>query len=200
MPDYYIRFRGTITGPFRETEVLSSWRSGKFTGLHDVSPDGVSWFPLAKAEVLRDSNGVEVIVDKSGADAIRAAHAEAGRRAAEAAAMQEAMKAADARAVAEARMARPPEPPNPVHAGPPAPYPQPPVNLAPTNGLAIAGFTCSLVGLCIGIAALPGLILSAIALSKPGGRGLAIAGLVLGILGGCLWLVWLVFWWTALLA
>jgi hypothetical protein len=59
-----------------------------------------------------------------------------------------------------------------------------------TSGMAITGFILSLVG----ISAL-GVIFSAIALPKTktemGGRGLAIAGLVLGILGSIGWVLML---------
>ena len=54
-----------------------------------------------------------------------------------------------------------------------------------TNGLGIAGFVCSLLGLCSGGFLSPvGLILSLIAL-KDEPRGFAIAGVVLGALGTC---------------
>ena len=58
-----------------------------------------------------------------------------------------------------------------------------------TEGLAIAGFILSILGLFTGIAAIVGIILSAIGLSKIQknpkklkGRGLAIAGLIIGII------------------
>lgn len=64
------------------------------------------------------------------------------------------------------------------------------VNQGPkTNGLAIAGFVCSLIGfLCCTISAVVGLILSIIGLNKikttgENGRGLAIAGIILGAIG-----------------
>ena len=65
----------------------------------------------------------------------------------------------------------------------------------PTNGLAIAGFVCSLVGLFAtgGLLCPIGLILSLIALGKPFGRGWAIAGIVIGLIGSCGWLaLWVV--------
>jgi len=56
-----------------------------------------------------------------------------------------------------------------------------------TNGLAIAGFVCALIGLFAtgGLLCPIGLILSLVALGKPGGRGFAIAGVVIGLLGSC---------------
>jgi molecular chaperone DnaK len=63
----------------------------------------------------------------------------------------------------------------------PEPTPAPP----PTNGLGIAGFVCSLVGLCAGGLLSPvGLILSLVALGREP-RGFAIAGVILGALGSC---------------
>ncbi len=60
---------------------------------------------------------------------------------------------------------------------------------AGTNGLAVAGFVCSIVGLLLSVwllLAILGIVFSAIALSKikrtgEGGRGLAMAGLIIGI-------------------
>ena len=66
-----------------------------------------------------------------------------------------------------------------------------------TNGLGLAGFIVSLVGmvLCMGVICPVGAILSAIALVwKP--RGFAIAGLILGVLGSVLWGVLLVVWFS----
>lgn len=65
-----------------------------------------------------------------------------------------------------------------------------------TNAMGIAGFVCSLVGL-VGIGSLSpvGLILSLIGLGREP-RGLAIAGVILGVLGTCgwgiFWLIWIV--------
>jgi hypothetical protein len=75
---------------------------------------------------------------------------------------------------------------------PQQPYvPQPPQK---TNGLAIAGFVTSL--LCMGLV---GLILSIVGLSQikkdpsQGGKGLAIAGIVLGALGIVAGIFWYIF-------
>lgn len=63
-------------------------------------------------------------------------------------------------------------------------------NLGPSggasNGLGLAGFITSLVGIAVtgGVLCPVGLILSLIALSKPP-RGFAVAGVVLGALGSC---------------
>lgn len=54
-----------------------------------------------------------------------------------------------------------------------------------SNGLGLAGFICSLVGLCSGGVISPiGLILSLVAL-KDRPRGFAIAGVILGAVGSC---------------
>jgi hypothetical protein len=54
----------------------------------------------------------------------------------------------------------------------------------PSNGLATAGLVLGLIALCTGpLAGLPAMICGGIALTRPGGRGAAIAGLVLGLFG-----------------
>ncbi|MFB3137841.1 MAG: type II secretion system protein GspG [Phycisphaerales bacterium] len=70
-----------------------------------------------------------------------------------------------------------------------------------TNGMAIAGFVCSLVGLVSGGHLLSpiGLILSLVALKREGGRGWAIAGIIIGGLGICGWLIAFVVFGTAML-
>jgi len=56
----------------------------------------------------------------------------------------------------------------------------------PTNGLGLAGFICSLVGLVLtgGLLCPVGLILSLVALGRQP-RGFAIAGVIIGLLGTC---------------
>jgi hypothetical protein len=65
----------------------------------------------------------------------------------------------------------------------------PPPQPAPSNGLGVAGFVTSLVGLvlCLGVICPIGLLLSTIALFKRP-RGLAIAGVVLGLVGSA-WII-----------
>lgn len=56
-----------------------------------------------------------------------------------------------------------------------------------SNGLAIAGFVCAIVGIfSVGLLAPIALILSLVALSRPGGRGFAIAGIVISLLSMCM--------------
>lgn len=69
----------------------------------------------------------------------------------------------------------------------------------PTNGLAIAGFICALLGLESGGVLSPvGLILSLVALGREP-RGFAIAGVILGLLGTCAGLIALLFFGAAIL-
>lgn len=72
----------------------------------------------------------------------------------------------------------------------------------PTNGMAVAGFVCSLLGLfTAGNLLSPiGLILSAVALGRPGNRALAGWGVALGILGLCGWAIALLIAGAALIA
>lgn len=71
---------------------------------------------------------------------------------------------------------------------------QPVAKSQESNGLALAGFICSLVGIFTGGLLSPiGLIISLIALGKPGSKGFAIAGLVLGLFGSCGFIFLLIF-------
>lgn len=61
-----------------------------------------------------------------------------------------------------------------------------PMPVEQNNGLAIAGFACAIVGLFTGGLLSPiALILSLVALGRPGGRGFAIAGVIIGLIGSC---------------
>jgi len=85
-------------------------------------------------------------------------------------------------------------PPPPQYGQPPGTYGQQYPGMYPaagprkTSGVAVTGFICSLAGLLLIIPLIPGIICSAIGISKTGptkrrGRGLSIAGLVIGIFG-----------------
>jgi hypothetical protein len=93
----------------------------------------------------------------------------------------------------------PPPPPGGYGYPPPGPGYPPPQAAVGTNGMAIASLVCSLFGwLCV-IGPILGLIFGFIALGQikqtgQGGRGMAIAGIVIGaiaivffIVGGILW-------------
>lgn len=85
-----------------------------------------------------------------------------------------------------------PNQPNP-YGQPYQPYPYTPPTPQPSNGLGIAGFVVSLVGIVTGGILSPiGLLLSLIALFRPP-RGFAIAGLIIGLIGSLVLLVWLFF-------
>jgi len=73
------------------------------------------------------------------------------------------------------------------HHAPPAASPVPAAPASDSNGLAIAAFVISLVGLLAtgGLLSPVGLILGLVALGRPAGRGFAIAAIVLGLLGSC---------------
>jgi hypothetical protein len=98
-------------------------------------------------------------------------------------------------------------PPAPAYTVPSSPT-QPAILPTRTNGLAIAGFVLSLMGFlcccCSPTLYIPGLIFSAIGLSQingdptQNGRGLAIAGIILAVLGLLLSGGFLISWLTAL--
>ncbi|MEM9414249.1 MAG: hypothetical protein AAGA29_02070 [Planctomycetota bacterium] len=81
-----------------------------------------------------------------------------------------------------------------------SPYPQParpyaPPPRPPTNGLGLAGFIVSIVGMvvCLGALCPIGALMSLPAAFKPP-RGFAVAGLIIGVLGTLLWgLLWVLF-------
>lgn len=82
----------------------------------------------------------------------------------------------------------------PVPYGPPGYY-RP---LVPKNGLAIGSLVCSLVGLVIGPAVIPGVIMGHAARRQirrfgQRGDGMAISGLVIGYIGLAIWLLILTF-------
>lgn len=75
------------------------------------------------------------------------------------------------------------------------PAPQPAHLNSDSNGLAIAAFVISLVGLVAtgGLISPIGLILGLVALGRPQGRGFAIAAIILGLLGSCGLLIGVIF-------
>lgn len=86
----------------------------------------------------------------------------------------------------------PPAPPFPQYGGPQSnTYTQNVYVQNPgTNGMAIASFICSFLCSILGII-FGHVALSQINKSGEGGRGLAIAGLILGYLGLIFWLLWI---------
>ena len=76
-------------------------------------------------------------------------------------------------------------------------YMQPPV--AQSNGAAIAALICGIVGLCVGPVSIGAIIAGAIGMKKPVNKGMAIAGLVMGIIGAVGWLLYLIFFFPAVL-
>jgi len=178
-----------VAGPFSTAEVLSQWRAGKFSGLHEFSADGDSWTPLSRMQVVAEASGQERLLDPASAAALLAARAAATSVAAPRVSA----------VIANPPQSEPLPPPQAVQRAAVAgdnpaaaviDYPnRARVSAGSENGLAIAGFVCSLVGLFIGISSLLGLIFSAIALGRPGRRGMANAGLVLGIIGVVWWVM-----------
>lgn len=69
-------------------------------------------------------------------------------------------------------------------------YTQPPAQK--TNGTAIAALICGIVGLCIPLVAVAAIITGATGRKNPVNRGLATAGLVLGIVGVAFWVLWII--------
>jgi len=63
---------------------------------------------------------------------------------------------------------------------------------AQSNGKAVAALICGIAGLCIGFAAIAAIILGVMGRKSPVQRGMATAGLVLGIIGVVGWAISLV--------
>jgi len=86
-------------------------------------------------------------------------------------------------------------PADPFGQAPPPQYaPQTPVGPAPYSALAIAGFVCALLGFCLGVPAILGLILGIAGIAVTGGgvrrgRGLAIAAIPISLVATVLWVV-----------
>jgi len=62
----------------------------------------------------------------------------------------------------------------------------------PTNGLGVASLICGIVGLCTFLPSIAAVILGAIGMRKPYGKGLAIAGLIIGIFGVLIWALFII--------
>jgi Domain of unknown function (DUF4190)/GYF domain 2 len=83
---------------------------------------------------------------------------------------------------------------------PPPVMPPPPPVVPRTNALAVWSFALAMLSPCgCGCGSLPAVILGAIALAqiharREGGRGLAVAGVILGVAGMVLALVWSLIW------
>ncbi len=91
----------------------------------------------------------------------------------------------------------------PPAGGYPSPGGYPPPGYPPstgTNGLAIASLVCSLLGLaCYGFTALVGIVLGVIALNQvkqtgQQGRGMALAGIIIGGVVIALWIIGVILW------
>ena len=91
-----------------------------------------------------------------------------------------------------------PPPPQPPPPGPPPPYgyayAAAPV-IQKSNGMAIASFVCSLVGVLFCLTAPLGIVFGHVAMSQikrsngtQGGRGMAVAGLIVGYLALAAWI------------
>jgi hypothetical protein len=87
----------------------------------------------------------------------------------------------------------------PTHAYGPYAYGATPPNQG-TNGLAVASLVCSLLGICVCVLPIAGIVLGHVALSQlkrpdnhQDGRGMAIAGLAVGYAIVGLYVLWFVF-------
>ncbi len=89
-----------------------------------------------------------------------------------------------------------------------ASVPQRPLETARTSGLAIASLVLGIVGIFINFLSILAIIFGAIAMGQTGrnpnlkGRGMAVAGLVLGIIVAAFWIIIIIFvgsafWWAS---
>ena len=101
-----------------------------------------------------------------------------------------------------APVSQPTAPPQPAVVSPPssATAPQTPTPSTQTSGFAVASLVCGIVGLLINFLSIPAIVLGAIGIAQTGknskykGRGMAVAGLVLGIFTIIFWIVIIVLW------
>ena len=50
--EYYIRFRGTVLGPYSIEKLKALWVRGQFSRIHEVSTDRKSWSPASSLDDL----------------------------------------------------------------------------------------------------------------------------------------------------
>jgi hypothetical protein len=188
MPDntlqsFYVRFRGKVTGPVTRDELLAGARAGRVGALHEVSSDRAAWRSLREWEA---ATRPVIPLAETEPSTTTIPLADETRYSQQTPAPGSVLPAPPSLPPVGAVTSTPRRAPRRVEP-PPIPQSYEPA-AAPTNGLAVAGFVCSIVGFFVfGVLAVVGLILSAVALGRPQGRGMAVAGLVIGIVGTVGW-------------
>jgi len=204
---YYFRQRGRTLGPFSLQQMRQKAATAQVNGRTDVSRDGLDW--------KKGSDYPEIFIPETGEPnpgrgqwyyalsgaqqgpvdlATLQQYVASGTIQPSDVVFREGMTDwMPAQSVSELAMFIPRLGQGQTSSGP-SPGPSPPVGQQ-SNGMAIAGFVCSLLGCLTCIPAILGLVFSLIALSGPNqaNRGLAIAGAIISAIWLLLWLAYVVF-------
>jgi hypothetical protein len=193
---YYYRLRGVVLGPFSVEQMRQKAATAQLGSRTEVSRDSVTWGRGADFSEIFDRQPVRqeprwyYAVDGTqqgpvDLDVLRG-HVAGRVLAADDYVLREGGDQWVAvSAVPELAVCVPQRPPM---ADTPPPHPQPtvvtivPSDPPPTNGMAVAGFVCSLLGFVTVITWPVGLVLSVVALNSANraNRGLAVAGAIIG--------------------
>lgn len=205
---YYFRQRGRSLGPFSLQQMRQKAANSQVNGRSDVSRDGLDWrkgadFPEVFMPERAEDRGTirgQWYYALSGAQqgpvdlATMQQYVASGTIQPSDVVFREGMTDwMPAQSVPELAMFIRPQVPGPTTPYPP-PGPTPPGGQQ-ANGMAIAGFVCSLLGCLTCIPAILGLVFSLVALSgtNQANRGLAIAGAIISTIWLLLWLAYVVF-------
>lgn len=181
---YYVRLRGTVEGPYEEKQIEDMLKAGKLSRYHQISPNEIDWVNLGDSDLIKlkqpppEPEKLSVPSPPTG---------------------QEPPPPAVATAIPVKVAA-------PIYqqtASSPVAYPHDPYaantshqRIRRTSGMAIASLALSLVGIGLLAIIFGHMALSDIEKSEDQveGKGMAVAGLIIGYIGLAFTILWLISW------